>query len=149
MRRRWHRRGLLASLALASASLSACGDNHGDDSAELQAILQDGDLTEIMNSMLTDAPGKPGPGTAGTGGAMAGTGGSMVGTGGSTGGGGTVGAEPGMAGRGSAGTVGAGGITMMGVGGTSVTGVGGTGGTGPTRNLPGEAQGFWRFDDCN
>ena len=23
------------------------------------------------------------------------------------------------------------------------------GGPGPTRNLPGQAQGFWRFDDCN
>src|SRR6478736_2211934 len=76
----------------------------------------------------------------------------MVGTGGSIGTGGSVGTGPGMAGRGSAGTTGSGGITMVGVGGTSVTGFGGAGGTGgtaPTRNLPGEAQGFWRFDDCN
>jgi hypothetical protein len=134
---------------LASASLSACGDDHGDDSAELRAILDDGDITQTMNSMLTSAPG---PGTG-----MAGTSGNVSGSGGTTGAGG----------RGSAGSVGSGGTGIPGMGiagqfGTAGTGLPGTGsagslgtaGTGmgipgPTRNLPGEAQGFWRFDDCN
>src|SRR4051794_37882292 len=43
----WHRLpsgALLGSLVLASAGLGACGDDHGDDSADLQAILHDGDL---------------------------------------------------------------------------------------------------------
>ena len=52
-RRRLHSRALLGSLVLASASLGACGDDQGVDSADLQAILHDGDLTQIMRSMLT------------------------------------------------------------------------------------------------
>ena len=55
-RRRLHSRALLGSLVLASASLSACGDDHGEDSADLQAILHDGDLTQIMRSMLMAPP---------------------------------------------------------------------------------------------
>src|SRR5262245_56560435 len=120
-RRRLHSsRALLASLALASASLNACGDNHGDDSAELQAILKDGDLTEVMRGMLMDpttgsggttgAAGRGGPGTAGS-----------------------FGAAGSMSGPGTAGSFGGGGTGMI---------------PGPTRNFPGEAQGFWRFDDC-
>jgi hypothetical protein len=158
-RRRLHSRALIASLSLASAGLAACGDNHGDDSAELQAILHDGDLTEIMSKMLTTAPGPMGTGSAGTSGTMAGVGGSaaggssgtMIGTGGTSsmvGSGGTsaVGAA-GRGGPGTAGTTGVAGTTGMGNSlGTAGTGAGGTG---PTRNLPGEAQGFWRFDDCN
>jgi hypothetical protein len=137
-RRRLPGRALLASLALASAGLSACGDDQGDDSADLQAILHDGDISEIMRGMLTNAPGT---GTAGTTGAMTGAGGGP-GTGNSTGTAGT-----GVSGPGTAGAVG------MGVGGSSFAGTfgaagTGAGGTGPTRNLPGEAQGFWRFDDC-
>ena len=50
-RRRLHSRALLGSLVLASASLNACGDDQGVDSADLQTILHDGDLTEIMRSM--------------------------------------------------------------------------------------------------
>jgi hypothetical protein len=137
-RRRPHSRALLASLALASASLTACGDNHGDDSAELQAILQDGDLTQVMRSMLMG----PGTGAGGTGGATTGTGGAagrgpMTGTAGTTG----------SAGRGPGTGIGGTGI-MTGIAGTF--GGGGTGmDPGPGRSFPGEAQGFWRFDDCN
>ena len=66
-RRRLHSRALLGSLVLASASLSACGDDQGEDSADLQAILHDGDLTQIMRSMLTAAPPARGTGTGGHG----------------------------------------------------------------------------------
>jgi len=142
-------RALLGSLVLASASLSACGDDHGSDSTELQAILHDGDLTDVMASMLTD----PGTGTAGA----AGT---MTGAGGATGAAGR--GAPASAGRGtgSGGSIGIGGSTgfagAIGIGGTTgfagTFGIGGTtgmGGSGQTRNFPAEAQGFWRFDDCN
>jgi len=122
-RRRLHSRALLGSLVLASASLSACGDNHGEDSAELQAILQDGELTQVMSSALM-AASPPSTGTAGTGGATTG-----------------AGRPPGAAGKGGPGTGSAG----MG-GGAAGTGMGGSG---PTRSFPGQAQGFWRFDDCN
>src|SRR4051812_47673168 len=81
-RRRLHRSALVSSLVLASAGLGACGDDHGDDSAELQAILRDGDLTQLMRGMLMEAPAAPGTGTAGTSGAMSGAGGT-TGAGGS------------------------------------------------------------------
>jgi hypothetical protein len=95
--------------------------------------------------MLTDAPA-PATGAAGSAGTMVGTGGT---TGGSVGAGGTAPAT------GRAGSTGVAGVGMIGAAGT--TGIGGTfgtagngmGGTGPTRNFPAEAQGFWRFDDCN
>ena len=77
-RRQPHNRARLASLSLllASASLGACGGSDGDDSAELQAILRDGDLTEVMRSMLTEAPApKPDTGVAGGRGDMTGVGG--------------------------------------------------------------------------
>ncbi len=52
-------------------------------------------------------------------------------------------------GPGPAGTTGSAGAGM----GSGAGGAIGSGGTGmeplPTRNVPGEAQGFWRFDDCN
>jgi Concanavalin A-like lectin/glucanases superfamily len=130
-RRRLHNRALLGSLVLASASLSACGDSQGEDSADLQAILHDGDLTQVVRSMLTAPPPEPGTGTAGTGGTM-------------TGDSGTTGVDGGGApDPGTAGSVGTGGIGMGGIGGT------GMGGPGPTRSFPRDAQGFWRFDDCN
>jgi hypothetical protein len=152
-RRRLHGRAVLGALVLASASLGACGDYHGDDSAELQSILRDGDLTqvtEVMRSALSaaPAPAKPGTGSAGTSGGMTGTGGStMTGAAGSMmGAGGTTGtAGTGVPGPGTAGTIGAGGK-----GGPGTAGTFGTGGmSGPPRNFPAEAQGFWRFDDCN
>jgi hypothetical protein len=124
-RRRLHSRALLGSLVLASASFSACGDDNGSDSAELQAILQDGDLTQIMRSMLTTDPAAPSTtGTGGTTGAAPGRGGSS----------GSAGAAGTMA---SAGSVGTG------------SGTGGATDPVPNRNLPFESQGFWRFDDCN
>jgi hypothetical protein len=148
-RRRLHSRAILGSLVLASASLSACGDDQGSNSSELQAILRDGDLTEIMSSMLTNAPAGPGSGQAGSSGSMgaggapdvSGAGGRpmTVGTGGSIGVAGTTGfaGKPGTAGvTGFSGSFGTAGIGM---GGSS----------GQTRNLPGAAQGFWQFDDCN
>src|SRR5438552_10239029 len=80
-RRQLYGRALLGSLVLASMSLNACGDNQGEDSAELQAILQDGELTEAVRSMLTAPAPQPGAGMAGAGGPMAGAGG-MTGAGG-------------------------------------------------------------------
>ncbi len=147
---RGRRRGLnghalLGSLVLALSSLSACGgdDDRGEDSDELQAILHDGDLTQIMSSMLaTTPPPPPAPGTAGTSGSTPGGSGStpggsgMGGRGGSTGAGGAAGSGMGVGGSGGFGGKG---------------GTGGFGGSdpGPTRSFPAEAQGFWRFDDCN
>ena len=145
-RRRLHSRGLVASLVLASASLSACGDDHGSDSADLRAILDDGDITQTMNSMLTAPP--PGTGIAGTSGSTSGSGGTT-----------------GTAGRGSAGSV----VRRHGHPGHGHRGpvrhrrhrLAGHGQRGhdrhgrdhgqpgPDPNLPGEAQAFWRFDDCN
>ncbi|HEY8926481.1 MAG TPA: LamG domain-containing protein [Polyangia bacterium] len=121
----------------------------GIDSAELQAILRDGDLTQVTRSMLT-----AGAGTAGAGGATAagGAGGGLSGSGGRSqmgpGSGGSIGVagQPGIGGRGvisSGGTFGSGGF----MGGPGGFGMGG--GTGGSRSLPGQAQGFWRFDDCN
>jgi hypothetical protein len=135
--RRWlHGRALLGSLLLASAGLSACADDQGEDSADLQAILHDGDLTQVMQSMLMATP-TPAPGTAGSTGSM--------------GAGGTTGASDGGAGgkgvpiTGTAGSFGMAGTGGPGFGGSFGMG-GGDGGT--TRSFPGEAQGFWRFDDC-
>ncbi len=149
--RRWlHSRALLSSLVLASASLTACGDDYGEDSADLRAILDDGDLTQIMQGMLMTPP----TGTAGA----SGTAGDTTGVAGRgtppTG----IAGAGGAAGRGTpptgiAGTTGVAGTGMMtgiagsGMGNTAGTGMGGD--PGSTRNLPGEAQGFWRFDDCN
>jgi len=138
-RRRLHGCALLGSLALASTSLSACGDHQGDDSPGLQAILHDGELTQVMRGMLTGPP-QPGPGAAGTGGTMSGAGGAPGATG-------SVGP-----GKGAAGSFGAGGFGGPGFGGSFGTGgigVGGNGMGGPSRSFPGQAQGFWRFDDCN
>jgi hypothetical protein len=85
----------------------------------------------------------PGTGTGGTTGGSTGVAGRGMGPG--TGTGGTTGDSTGVAGRGT-GTAGTGVMT----GSAGSVGTGGTGmDPGPTRNLPGEAQGFWRFDDCN
>src|SRR5689334_23185913 len=74
--RRPHGRAILASLALASAGLTACGDDHGVDSADLQAILHDGDLTEVMSKMLTSDTGAGGStGSGGSGSSSSGAGG--------------------------------------------------------------------------
>jgi hypothetical protein len=121
-RRRRHGRTLLASLVLASSGLSACADNHGEDSAELQAILHDDDLTQIMASMLTEPPPQPGTGTADAGAPA-------------TGGGGTAGAvdggSPSQGTGGVSGTAGMGGSGgPIGTGGTGMGGSGGPIGTG-------------------
>ena len=155
-RRRLHCRALLGSLVLASASLTACGDDQGVDSADLQAILHDGDLTQIMRGMLMPPPTGT-AGTTGTAGAsgtagVSGAAGRGMGTG--------IAGSSGVAGRGtgiagSSGVAGSGmGTGIAGSGGSGMgTGIAGTGGSGmdpgPTRSFPGEAQGFWRFDDCN
>jgi len=154
-RRRWlGGRTLLASLALASAGLGACGDNKADeegvDSSDLQAILHDGDLTEATRSMLTAGTGTAqataaGP-VMGPGGATpAGPGGAGpmgTGSGGSTG----MGGRPGVGGRGfgSGGVFGSSGGVFGGSGGSGMGG-----GPGQPRSFPRQAQGFWRFDDCN
>ena len=158
-RRRLPSRALLGALVLASASLGACGDNHGDDSPELQAILHDAELTQFMSSALMAGRAKHGTGAAG------GAGGATVSTGDATGAAGAVGTGSGTAGpTGVAGVgfpgPGAGGSFATGAAGASFPGTGaagfsGAGGTSmggppdPNRNLPGDAQGFWRFDDCN
>ncbi|MES1157476.1 MAG: LamG domain-containing protein [Haliangium ochraceum] len=88
---------------------------------------------------------------------VAGASGPVAGAGGATGTAGAGGATPtgtggiGTGGRSATGGRGIGGSpssggTGMGSG-TGGTGMGGD--TGPTRSFPGEAQGFWRFDDCN
>jgi hypothetical protein len=153
-RRRRHGRTLLASLVLASSGLFACADNEGEDSPDLQAILHDGDLTEIMTGMLTVSPPQPGIDPAGPG-ASGGTGG-PVGPGGAGGAGGTMSGSGGVTGARDAGVpspdvAGPPGFGGKGPpGGTGGTGMGPTdGGTGPNRNFPRSAQGFWRFDDCN
>jgi hypothetical protein len=126
-RRRLHSRVLVGSLVLASASLTACGDDHGVDSADLQAILHDGDLTQIMRSTLKPPTG-------------------MAGVSGTTGAAGAAGSGMSTGIAGSFGTAG----TGMGTGiGGSFNPAGSGGGSGSTRSFPGEAQGFWRFDDCN
>ena len=131
-RRRLHSRALLGSLVLASSSLSACGDDQGEDSADLQAILHDGDLTQVMRSMLTAPPRRRAPAAATAGQSTGGTGG--VGRG--------------RAARGHRGTGGLGRHWRVAARAGSGT-AGSTGGPGPTRSFPREAQGFWRFDDCN
>jgi len=156
-RRRLESRTLLASLALASAGLGACGvdkpanQEEGVDSAELQSILRDGDLTQVTRSMLTAAEA----GAAGAGGATA-----VGGAAGTTGAGGRSpmgsgsGGSIGVAGRSG---IGSGGRVMISSGGTFGGGgfIGGSGGfgmgggSGGNRSFPGQAQGFWRFDDCN
>lgn len=140
-RRRLQNRAVIGSLVLASASLSACGDNRGEASADLQAILQDGDLTQLTRSALTAAPPSPGTGTAGASGTLVGG----IGAPGS----GSMTGVPGLGGTpGSVGSAGKG-VPGMGVGGSFGAGGSDMGGSGPTRSFPGEAQGFWRFDDCN
>src|SRR5262245_1349051 len=105
-------RALLGSFVLASVSLGACGgDNHGEDSAELQAILHDGELTAVMRSMLIGPTPQPGAGMSGA----AGAGGRMAGP---------------------IGPSGLGGFGGSGVGGS--TGAAGNGMGGPTRSFPGE-----------
>src|SRR5947209_4043892 len=117
-RRRPCSRTLLGSVVLASAILSACGDNQGEDSADLQAILHDGELTEVMRSMLTAPAPQPGTGTAGTGGSTSAPSG-MTGAGGFGGPGPSVGGS-------------------FGRGGFGGPGAGGTGGNGgPIRSFPG------------
>jgi hypothetical protein len=156
---------LLGSLVLASASLSACADNHGDDSAELQAILHDGELTEVMRSALQGAPAKPGTGTGGAGGSMAGGAGTTgtagagdpgIGMGMGAGGAAGIGVPIPGTGMGTGTSTGFGGIGVppgkgtagfsgMGIAGSiGAAGFGGNGG----RNLPLGGEGFWRFDDC-
>ena len=161
-RRRLHGRALIGSLVLASASLGACADDRGEDSAELQAILQDGDLTQLMRTALTAAPPSPVTGTAGAsggGGGVVGVVGVGVGVGttgptGTTTGVGAGTAAPGTRSptdAGIPGFPGAGGtgVPIMGTGGSIGGGDSGVGGSGTTRSFPGEAQGFWRFDDCD
>jgi hypothetical protein len=144
VRRRLSSRAFLGSLVLASASLTACGDYHGEDSPDLQAILRDGDLTPVMRQMsalsTTPTPAAPAAGTGRAGGPPG-----MVGAAGVTGAAGT-GFATGVAGStGVAGTSGMAGVGLPGTG--SAGSVGGM--PGPTRNFPGEAMAFWRFDDCN
>ena len=149
-RRRLGSHAFVASLALVSASLAACGSDHGEDSVDLQSILHDGDLTQVARSMLTQ-----GGGAAGATGPVAGAGGAMIpgGAGGATGPGGAMGGTGAVGPMGTGGRTGTGGKGPGGSFGTggaiSTGGIGAGGDTGPTRSFPGEAQGFWRFDDCN
>jgi Concanavalin A-like lectin/glucanases superfamily len=155
---------------LVSFSPSACRDDDwGEDSPALQEILRDGDLTQIMRSMVTTPTQQAQTGTAGTGGSMSGAGGTTGGPGGAPGmgtadagapdmGTGGSGGSGGFGVGGSGGVGGAGGRGGFGVGGSGGVGTGGRGGFGgsggsdmggPGRNFPREAQGFWTFNDCN
>ena len=84
---------------------------------------------------------------------MAGTSGSTAGSGGTTGTARDDGRPDGRRGRGHprdrAARAGTGSVTGTGSGGHDRHGRDRQGNPGPTRNFPGEAQGFWRFDDCN
>jgi len=136
---------LIGSLLFAAATLGACSDYQGEDSVDLQSILKDGDLTAVMRGMLTAAPANP----AGSDAATAGTGASSAAAAGGNGGTGTGGAAGKGGGFGSGGSA-TGGFGTGGIGtGGGVTGGKGGGMGGPNRSFPGEAQGFWRFDDCN
>jgi hypothetical protein len=138
---------LLGTIAIASSGFVACSNgNDGEDNAELNAILKDGDLGPIGRTMsalslssgaagsAAPAPLPPPP--------------PPMGAGGTTGAAGT----PGAGGSSIAGSGGSimtgpdGGITMTGMGGKPMTGIAGAGGGGP---FPQSGQGFWHFDDCN
>jgi Concanavalin A-like lectin/glucanases superfamily len=118
-------RALVGALALASAALAACA-NTGEDSSDLNAILEDGDLTQVTRAALS-APSPAAPpmtGAAGT-----------VGSAGTTGASGTTGAAGAIVG--SAGATGAAGATVGSAGATGAAGgavdggaTGGAAGTG-------------------
>ncbi|HVZ72634.1 MAG TPA: LamG domain-containing protein [Polyangia bacterium] len=125
-------------LAVATAGLAACGGGTGENRADLDAILADGDLTQIQSAALTRTPTPGGAGgSTGVAGATGAGGATFTGMGGTP-------ATGGFTGTG--GAVDTGGFT----GGGGFTGMGGFGGfggqTGPFLQV---AQGFWKFDDCN
>jgi len=125
-RRRLHSRALLGSLVLASASLSACVTITAKIAPRLQAILQDGELTQVMRqrahgrrprqARARRAQAAPQPAPAARRAPPA---------------------RPGRAAR----------VRAPRNGGRR--GRDWHGRLGPTRSFPGQAQGFWRFDDCN
>jgi Concanavalin A-like lectin/glucanases superfamily len=148
----------VATLALAASGLIACSSNQNTED-ELDAILKDGDLTQLSRGALTaPAPVPAPPGMSGGLPIPGGPGGSA----GSTGG---PGGAAGMMGGGAAGTMGgAAGSGPSGMGGFIADGGsadaipatdgglgmgGSTGGGGSPQPFPQAAQGLWQFDDCN
>jgi len=137
--RRWSTL-FLGTLALASSGFVACSNStDGEDNADLNAILKDGDLGLLTSRALnvTGAAGSsagpaarpvPPPMTGAAGATTGAAGASMTGAAGdATGTGGSIG---------------------TGTGGKIMTGTAGAGGgfQGP---FPQSAQGLWHFDDCN
>jgi hypothetical protein len=126
----------LGTIALASSGFVACSNSSdGEDNADLNAILKDGDLGLIgrTSSALSlggaggsgaapAAPPVPPPMTGAAGASMTGAAGATA--------------------TGTAGSI------ATGTGGKSMTGAAGAGG-GPFGQFPQSGQGFWRFDDCN
>ncbi len=147
------KRRLVSTLVLTSAGLAACTSG-GENRADLDAILADGDLSLLMRSALKE-DGMGGAGGSTTGGSPDG---GLPGSGAGGIAGGAAGA--GFAGQGFAGAgpvpgpiiTGAGGRFMTGFAGTTgiagFSGAGGAGGGG-IDNFPFAAQGLWQFDDCN
>lgn len=148
-------RGWLAAALFASAVAAGCSTQQPDDQQSLEAILNDGDLSQMSIHGLTAAPAAGGrggnafPGTGGAagfapppdGGVGDGPIGGFNGSGGFFGSGGFTG---------SGGFFGSGGFTGSG-GFDGSGGFGGFGGGmgGNQGQFPQGAQGLWFFDDCN
>ena len=142
--RRW-----VAATVLAAAVVGGCSTEPPDEQQSLEAILNDGDLSQMSVHGLTAAAG----GRSAAGGAV------MPGTGGAGGialpsdGGVADGPVP-TGGIGGFGSGGRGGSAVGGIGGAIGTGgFGGQGGFGGTGGIiqgpfPQSAQGLWSFDDC-
>jgi len=160
-------RSWFAATLFAAAAVAGCSTESADEQQSLEAILNDGDLTQMSVHGLTAAAGRSATGgavmpgtdgadgislppdggvtdgpiaTGGFGGFGSGGRGGAVATGGIGGPGGFVGTG-GFGGPG--GSVGTGGFGGFG-------GFGGAGGTGGFQGpFPQGAQGFWSFDDCS
>ena len=141
--RRWSTL-FLGTLAIASSGFVACSNStDGEDDADLNAILKDGDLGVLGSTTralsLTGAAGSSaGPAARPAPPPMTGAAGATTGAAGSS--------PSGAAGD----ATGAAGSFGTGTGGKFMTGTAGAGGGGPFPGpFPQSAQGFWHFDDCN
>jgi Concanavalin A-like lectin/glucanases superfamily len=127
--RRWHR-AFLSAIAVAFTGLVACQSNDGEERADLNAILEDGDLNLVIRGPLS----------------VGGTGGAGAGGSGPIDGGGPGGGTPDAGVAGAVGTDG----PFPGPGGGPGRGDGGFGDDGGIRQpFPQFVQGLWQFDDCN
>jgi Concanavalin A-like lectin/glucanases superfamily len=142
---------ILGTMAIASTGLIGCNGNDGEDNADLNAILKDGDLTLLNRGALSlgaaganvapraaivPVPLPARTGAAGTAPNPTGAAGAMAA---SDGGAGVT-----FDGGGAAGTFGTGTAGVKGFGGDM-----GGGGAGPIGPFPQSGQGLWQFDDCS